>query len=274
MEKDTYEKYLVGKKLGETDEFRLYECKLPDGKVAIFKIAVEVESNGILDRESDILRTMRDAALLYEAEYVKVSGKPDATLGYQIMFPNLIDSFVLPEQGDRRVSILSFTNVGDDLGRMVPIGHITERDRVRIDPKTSAWVLGKLLKLLVFTHNQGIINGRLTGDNVLIEPDQHYVSVFDWSCATRSPFGGILRGGDAGEEISQVTSLVIEAMGGDPDTGELLPDSQLTDKSYQNFLIKLLTGYGGDAVSAHADFYETVRSLWSRGFWPFTTYKL
>lgn len=266
------DKYTVGTLLGETDQFRIYQCQLPDGGVGILKIAVSLAQNGILDREAFILQTLREEAERCEKEYRKQN--PDKVLNYAVQFPNLADSFVSPDQGDRRINIMNFVNVSDDLGRLVPIEHVITRDRVCVDPRTSAWIMGKILKLLSFAHGQGISVGRIAAENILLERDQHYVAFFDWSHA-------ILHAGNevpvevACGEISQAAKAVISLLGGNPDTGELPPDDQLEDDRYAQHLFALAQGEENDSWCAHEDFYKLIRNtLGWRGYHPFTTYSL
>ena len=266
------DKFIVGKKIGETEQFTLYQCGIPNGEVGIIKIANSVAENGLLDREAFILRSLRDEADRCEEEYAKENPGIEKVLNYQICFPNLVDSFVSEEQGGRRINVMSFIHVGDDLGRLVPLGHLVSRDHVRVDPKTSAWILGKLLKILVFAHSQSLSIGQLTGENILIERDNHFVAIFDWSQAI---FSTDLSSSVTCEEISLATKEVILALGGDPETGELPGDNQLTDDRYERYLHSLASGSESNASKAHADFYELIRaSLGWHGYHPFTTYNL
>ena len=270
---ETDEKYVVGKALGETEDFRLYQCSIPTGGVGILKIAASVANNGVLDREAFILQTLRDEAVRLEEEYAKVKTDPKRLLNYQIMFPNLVHSFISEDEGGRRINVVNFNHVGDDIGRLVPINHLVSRDHIRVDPRTSAWILGKLLKLLVFVHSQGMSTGQVTGENILIERNKHYVAFFDWSKATIH--GDNTPSEIACEEISQVTKEVILALGGNPNTGVLPADVQDKDGRYAAYLYGLACGSESDASKAHEDFYEFIRTtLGWHGYHPFTTYSL
>jgi hypothetical protein len=257
--------------IGETEQFRLYECELPGGEVGILKISVSATENGVLDREAYILQVLQEEADLAEKDYGRKN--PGKVLNYRICFPNLVESFIAPDQGGRRVNILKFTHVGDALWRLAPITHLASRDYVRVDPRTSAWMLGKMLKLLVFTHSLGLENGQVTGENFLVERDQHYVALFDWSKATNHQDSGV-PSKVASEEISRVATEVILALGGNPETGELPADEQLVDDRYARHIHNLAKGNVSDAYEAHTEFYKLIRALWPREFWPFTSYKL
>jgi hypothetical protein len=266
------DKYLVGKLIGETDQFRIYQCELPEGGVGILKIAVSPAQNGLLDREAFILQALREEAEKSEEEYRKQN--PDKVLNYAIQFPNLVDSFISPEQGNRRINIMNFVNVSDDIGKLVPIEQVVTRDRVRVDPRTSAWIMGKILKLLSFAHGQGISVGRITAENILLEREEHYVAFFDWSEAMVHMENDVPVE-VAGQEISQAAKVVISLLGGNPYTGELPADEQLEDDRYAQHLFALAQGKEKDSFRAHGAFYDLIRNAlgWS-GKHKFTTYSL
>ena len=262
--------YLVGAELGRTERFDLFHCQTEEmPKCGIIKIAPTVAENGILDREAFLLREMSKTAVELEAAYAKVKTS-SSTLNYQFFFPNLVESFVWEEEGGRRINILNFSHIAKELFDLVPIGHIASRDRFRVDPRTSAWMLGKLLKLLSFAHEQGIAVNALTGDNILINKDQHYVSVFDWTLATVED-GGLTQD-MVSQEIRSATEEVILALGGNPETGEIPADEQLIDGRYEELLKSLIHGSKESAYMTHEKFYEIVWSIWPRGFHPYSTY--
>ncbi|MFA6535829.1 MAG: hypothetical protein WC250_00210 [Candidatus Paceibacterota bacterium] len=267
--------YQVGKQIGQTEHHRIYECTLPDGQPAILKIALETSDNSSLDHEAVIIRIMTEEAKLLEAEFAETSEAkehPEIRLNYHFYFPALIESFIADEQGGRRINVVAFPNVAKKLVELVPILHLTTRDRIRIDPRTSAWILGKLLKMLGFTHNLNIEIGNLSGDNILINREGHFVAVFDWTGAKFAD--GALSDGVKAKEISQVTRAVVVALGGDPETGELLEDAQLPDEKYRELLQKLLSEGEASAKQAHGDFYRLVYGQWPREYHPFTAYPL
>lgn len=263
----------IPKLLGETEHFRMYECQLPEltSGAGILKISATVADNLVLDREAMLLKMMRDEAKRLEEEYSKVKKDPLHRLGYEFCFPDLVDSFLAEDQEERRVNILRFPLV-DGLDHLVPIEHITERDKVRVDPKTSAWMLGKTLKVLVFAHDQNISLENWE-ENILIERDQHYVILFDWSAAVMHPDG--LSQEVARKEIAQAAQAVITALGGNPKTWQIPADPQDPEGTYGKYLQYLANEHEHSASRAHTRFYEIVRSLWpDRGFWPFTSYPI
>lgn len=262
--------YAIGSLLGETETFALYECFLPDDSVGILKIAKAVKDNGPLDREAYLLQLMREKALEIEAEAARVEPR-EREMGYQRFFPNLIESFIAVDQGNRRVSILSFTEISDKLSDLAPLEQLASREHIRVDPKTSVWILGKLLKMLDFAHFQGV-NVKLDGENILINRERHLVTIFDWS--ESMIIGGEVSPSDACMEIQRAAKEVILALGGDPEMGKIPKDSQLKDDGYERLLFSLVDGHETSANVAHKKFYKFVRAEWPGKFHPFTAYAL
>ncbi|MFA4846318.1 MAG: hypothetical protein WC654_07235 [Patescibacteria group bacterium] len=265
--------YEVGDQVAEASGYNLYLCKQEGtGRQCLLQVAVDVTGNGALDRAAFLLKELKRRADELEAEYEKVKKDPKSTLNYDLGFPELVDSFVSEEQGGRRINILAFRNV-EDVSRMVPIGNIVEKDRQRVDLRTSAWVMGKSLKLLAFAHGMGISIKRVDTTNILIEPDQHYVVFFDLSEA-ETYSDGMVPGEQRGADIAQAAQAVIAILGGDYESMSIPDDDDGKYKRYTDHLLGLAGGSQHDAHSAHTRFYELVDELWEHGFYPFTTYNL
>ncbi len=264
--------YAVGERLGSTDRFALYACTLPDGTPCILKIASAREHNGTLEREAYILHLLRERADSIEAQ--AADAEPEkGELGYRKFFPTLIESFTAPDQGNRQVLILSFAEACKELGELVPIQHLASREHVRVDPKTSVWIIGKLLKMLDFTRLVGVTTD-INGENILLNRDKHVVLIFDWSKSSLISMmdGPTERSKIAGVEISQAAKEVILALGGDPETGILPKDSQLEGNHYEQLLTSLASGEVTDPGKAHEKFYTYVRSVWPSKYHPFTAH--
>lgn len=266
--KSPTQEYGVGERLGGTDTFTLYACTLPNGASGILKIATAKEHNGSLDREAFVLQTLRERAALVEERAAKREpGKGE--MGYRHFFPELIEGFIATDQDERYVLILGFSEIAKQLFDLAPLEHLISREHIRVDPKTSVWIMGKLLKLLDFAHRQGI-SVTINGENILINRDQHKVVIFDWSQSTI--VDGTVSADIACEEISQAAREVITALGGDLETGNLPVDDQLTDDWYQKLLWSLASGNINNASEAHTQFYKLVRPVWPSKFHPFTAY--
>lgn len=267
--------YDVLRRMGETATFTLYEgTRVSDTRSCIIKVAKTTDHNALLDREALVLTHLRDAAARLEEEYARIKKGPEM-LNYHFCFPELLESFICATQGNRRISVLAFQEVAD-VKTLIPLRHIIEKQRARIDPRTSAWIMGKFLKVLAFVHDQGVTVETVTADNMLIEPAQHYIAFFDWSSARLLSRPDALDRGM--QEVAASARVVIEALGGSYTTGSLPAHPDLTDR-YRTLLTKIARNGYADASMAHTDFYSLIRELWPRTpdrstFHPFTTIPL
>ncbi len=257
--------YRVIKEVAKSKYYHIYLCEQKDtGRQCLLQIASVAEHNGKLQRAAYILTEFARHADKLEEEYEKVKTDPKVLLNYKLGFPELVDSFICQEQGGRQINILAFRNV-EDVSDMVPLVNITAKDNLCIDLRTSAWIMGKVLKLLDFAYGQGISVGLMTSENILINAEQHYVVIFDWIAAQthdETVPKEIQR-----REISQAASAVVIALGGNVKTG-IFPEKG--NKEYIDYLLKLARGNVSNAGKAHKDFYEIVDKTWKREFYPFT----
>lgn len=260
--------YKVGNKVAETEKYRLYLCR-PSGATAdhLLQVSSAVEYNGALDRAAYILEKLFAEAMRLEEEYERVKKDPKHLLNYQLCFPEVVDTFVLASQGGRRVNILAFREISD-VRVMVPLSNIAHRDRLRVDLRTSVWIMGKLLKILAFAHDAGITVGDLGLGNILIELEQHYVVIFNWADA-RLMTGGVTRS-VVREEIMCAARATIEILGGTPEGG-IPDDGSPAHMPYQHHLIELARNVAGNASRAHQEFYALVDELLPHGYHPFTS---
>jgi hypothetical protein len=161
--------------------------------------------------------------------------------------------------------------IKEQVMELAPLERIASRENTRVDPRTSAWIMGKLLKLLTFTHDHGVTS-TITGENILINKNEHFVALFDWSNSLQreEPLSGHVAAG----EIAAAAKEVIKALGGNPDTGELPQDDQLPDVRYEAFLWNLACEKQDNAHEAHQGFYRLVDELWPKGFHPYAAYPL
>lgn len=260
-------KYGLHGKVADTEGYRLYLCvEQATARQCLLQVAAEDKHNGALDRAAYILGELKRLSDELEEEYAQVKKDPKVMLNYDLGFPELLDSFICQEQGGRRINILAFKFV-EDVSKMVPLTNIISKDRQRVDLRTSVWIMGKLLKLLVFTHSANISAGLLGGNNILIEPDQHYVQIFDWSSAKIHQDG--LPVEIRCREISHAAQAVIAVLGGNYQTGVFPDDGDPGFARYTQYLLKLARGGETKVERAHAQFYELVDGLWKREFYPF-----
>jgi len=263
--------YVVGSELGSNNRFKFYQCVVDEDKSCILKIARKPAFNGLLDRETFLLKTLEQSALELEVEYKKVN-KTDKLLNYHFFFPKLLESFISNEQGGSRISIVSFNHVANDLSDLTPLSYLKEKEEARIDPRSSAWILGKLLTMLAFLKDQSVFVNDLSGDNIFINRSQHYVMLFDWTQATSG--NGEISKDLAALNISKVAKEVIKALDGYFVSKKLPENDQLIGNDYEKYLFELSSGLWKDFILAHKKFYDIVLSVWPREFYRFKTYYL
>ncbi len=263
--------YRVLNIVGENSSFRYFRAVAEDNleQELMVKIGVSTAQNGSLDREAFLLGEFREHADQLEAEYARKFPGANA-LNYTVGFPLVRETFVVPEQGGRRVIVMEF-QASPRLVELIPVSFIRERDRLRVDVKTSAWIMGKFLKILVFAHSQGFAVGNLHDrESILIEKDHHLVTLLDWSSAKRNIDASVAR-----EEIVTAAHTVWRLLGGSEQVLTLPSDDDPHfDPRYVEVLASLGRGAYSDASTAHTAFYREVEAIWERNFHPFTTLPL
>lgn len=260
--------YEVGGELGSNKKFKYYSCSSGLNNVYMLKIARKSAWNGLLDREAFLLQTMEKEAQELELEYAKTK-KSDKKLNYHFFFPQLIETFISEEQSGSRITILNLAHVAKSIGDLSPVSHLLTKESVIVDPRTSAWILGKLLTALSFTKGSNIFVKDLSGDNILINRSQHYVTILDWTEAILS--NAEIPKSMVSEMISQAATEIFTVMGGDLKTKALPKHQQLDGNLYESHLKNMMAGYFSDVSKAHKAFYDIVLSAWPREFYKFTT---
>jgi hypothetical protein len=257
---------ILGEKVADTTAYRVYLCQeLGSGRTCLLQISAESTHNGGLDRAAYVLKELRKAADQLEELYATQSnGKK---LHYDRLFPVLVDSFTAASQGGRRVNVLAFTDV-EAPTQMVPLSNLAEKDRLRVELPSSAWIMGRLLKLLVLVHDENISVGSLSGNNILLDVKQHFAVVFDWSSATTHP--SAVPASVRKEDIANAAKAVFGAIGGNPKSGAYICANN-DERSYYEFLWNLASRREASAQHAHEQFYELSDRLFGRGFKEFHT---
>ncbi len=261
--------YEIGSLFFENELFRFYEvhCKKYKDEPLLLKIPKNKANNYLLEKEELLLKDMESCSFLLDQKY-KEEVKKDETLGYQICFPKVIDSFVASTEQNRFVLILSLKSFVDALKDFFCVQKILDK-KYRIDPKTSVWILGKTLKFMHFVHSQNIIINDLSIKNLFIDQKNHLIHILDWTNSSMLP---ALNKKDVILEIKKLASTVILLLGGNTSTGVIPDHGHLEGDGilYREILINLLRKNNFDASLAHKYFYENVEKIWKREYYPFT----
>lgn len=269
--RESKKSYVVNARVAETETFTAYSCA-PEGTASdthLLKIAKEPKHNALLDREAYILKLLFDESKKQEEAYQKAHPGSEVKMNYHLTFPMLVETFISIDQKWRRVLILHVGHAVQSLSELTPLINIERREGLRIDQRSSAWIMGKVLKALVFAHGVGIIVNNLSRNNILLQKEEHLVMIFDWSgaeltdeTATKNP-----------DDIAQLARAIIRAMGGDLERGTI-PEDADSFVEYNNMLRRFALGKARSAQKAHEEFYSLVDKLWPREYYPFTTHPL
>ena len=133
----------VGRRIGESSKFRIYLGKTPSEQSVILKVAKTFEDGDILASEAgefNILYVFSEQI----AEFERKAGLESAR--YDLLFANLIASFIEPTQDDRRINVFAMPEI--DVSELIPLTKLSST--VEIDARTSVWILGRLFKFYSF----------------------------------------------------------------------------------------------------------------------------
>lgn len=263
--------YEVSQALAKGLRANFYLCReVNTERRLILMIAQDLELNPYLERVTYSLGRLKDYSDAYEEEYAKQQCAEGATeiklLHYDWLFPQVFDSFCSIEQDGRKILILDYPDA-DLLGGM-PLMQIRKKN-LRVDLKTSAWIMGRFLKLLSFL--QGSNAWIQVGiDDYFLIPDQHRLLKLDFSdlliLADCSP-------GRRAIEIRQAAKIILNLIGVTWDAKYWKYEYELEDekdKQYLNILAWLYYHTPSHSFSAYESFYCVVNEIWGRKFHPFT----
>lgn len=250
------------------DLCNLYHCaRTFDGKetAAIFKVARQPADNDLVVQEASVLRQ-----LAANQEYKQ----------FHAYVPQLVDSFDYRDPlspVSRSVNVLAYEE-----GPYFSLQDVRACYLQGIDPKDMAWMWRRLLIALGFAHTCGMIHGAVLPSHVLIQPEQHGLTLIDWSYAASNPTLGAYIPAIVSEyqawyppEVlskeppSPSTDLYMGALcmiyllGGDPITG-VMPDS--TPKRMQSFFrgvaLKKPAQRPQHALTLLDEFTDLIERLW------------
>lgn len=255
-------RYYIDELIARTSASNFYFCH--DNEEQFFlQISASLTQNPKNDFAAYLLRDLSRVSELYENSFRKKF--PDQHLNYSWLFPRIRDSFRPLNQAGRIVNIMSIDGL-PNLKRAVPLSNIRDKDHLLVDLASNVWITGRMLKLLVFTHDQNI-SIKLSSDNVIIEPEQHRVVVLDWTKANlfQEAIPELTRCNDIASVAK--TSLII--MGEDESNG------RYGDNDYVSLLRELAKAKQSDAQKAYQDFEFSHASLLDRNqFYKFSTFPI
>jgi hypothetical protein len=244
--------------LAETATYRIYLCEEVKTKQEhLLMISTTAAHNGSLSKMAFVLGELNKASAEYEVENARSSEKK---IHYDWLFPMLKESFISTSQNGRRVLIVSFA--GTNVANATSLSSIKHKAQ-RMSLETSAWVMGRLLKLIAFTQEICITGLHLLEDSVWVDLEDHHMVVLDWSEIIIFP--GSVPSEACARDISLAAKIIFKALGGDVKTGLYRYDE---NHPYPKYLWQLATKNSGLGVQEHKQFYEFIHGLFGSGFRP------
>jgi serine/threonine protein kinase len=134
----------------------------------VFKIARLPLDNELLNREAEALRLLR-------------SGDPKL----HPFFPELIDSFLYKDER----SVQRRGNILPQLAGWYSLEDLREKFPAGISPLDMAWMWRRILWLLGYAHEQGLVHLAVLPNHVLIQPEMHGVMLVDWCYSQKADDG-------------------------------------------------------------------------------------
>lgn len=243
----------VGGRIGEASKFRIYSGKTDNDEQVILKVAKTFEDGDILAEEAskfNILRTFETQVALLQEQ------KSHTNSHYDWLFANLNSSFMEPTQGDRRINVFTIPDI--DLSKLIPLTKLY--GEIKIDARTSVWILGRFLKfysffeLLAASEENSVARYPLfSPDNYLIGPEKHRLIYYN--------FSGDMADVVAFDFVKAIAKFIL-------DWAIIRDDS--SEQRYFN-LLKDFSEYGRNSFEkAHNDLYRLVKELWGIQYHPFT----
>lgn len=259
-------RYEVIKRIGHDRSMNYYVCQNEVEEWLILAIAVTMEQNGDVDRVSYLLKRTAIGSDETEREYAEQTQNSNK-LHYDWLFPQVVESFILQEQGQRNIVILRFLDA--NLRKSFALKQIVD-NKQRVDLKTSAWIMGRMLKLLGFLHENRILTP-IWLNSFLLEPENHRLLMLEWTDATLSMQVTKAQSCMAIRQAAECTMTLLDVQCFDNGWKYPYPIAE-GELRYIILLQEMQRGEYYDAYEAHREFYALIGELWGRKYHPFTTY--
>lgn len=246
--------------VAKNNRFELFQCNNKSGEEFLYQVPTEIGDEHV---DTNVFFLDKLNALSNDVQALS-----ETVLNYNLGFPSVVDRFVEDEKSSY---VLKFNGV-EQISDIIPIIKL-HKEGFKVDLRTSAWIMGKLLKTLSFAHANKIEICDISANNILIYPNMHYVIVFDWSKAELTKITSVI----AKREIKKAANVLIKAVGGDLESARLCD----ADDLYISYIEKLADNGETSAAKAHTIFYGVVDelcsipgSVWKSGFHEFKTQKI
>lgn len=162
--------YVIQEAIGAGDLASIYQGVDGDGHPVVVKMSRTAIVNDLLVREASALMTLKAAAKNYHG-----------MMPWNRFFPSIVDAFKVKDH----LRVVRHVNVFkiEQLGPCVPLTELVAQFPKGIDPRHFVWIFKRLLAILGFAHDAGIVHGAVIPTHVLIRPADHSLMLVDWSYA-------------------------------------------------------------------------------------------
>lgn len=242
----------VEKLIGESSKFRVYLGHIRDQQVVV-KVAKTFKDNDVLVKDARTFNTLRTFDLHLQDMSERLHQN---TVDYNLLFANLVSSFMAESQGDRRINV--YTTPGLNFDSAMPLAKLSTQ--FEIDARTSVWIIGRLFKfygmfeLLKIARNLDACNYPVFSEHdYFIGPEIHRLVYYNFSDEIYDVY--------ATEIVKHIASYMLKWTVFD-DTSE--------NQRYQSLLEDFSMHGRETAAKAHEDLYDLIRELWGIHYYPFT----
>ena len=151
------------------DICNLYRCQMRgDGLWSVLKIARTHLSNQYVLRESQTLKRLQNE---------------DRERKFAPFLPQAIGTLNYEQAGNEPPRVAEVLGYHQGIGGpddLYTLEEIRDAYPSGIDSRDMAWMWRRLLSILGFVHQSGIVHGSVTPDHVLIEPKDHKLVLIGW----------------------------------------------------------------------------------------------
>ena len=193
----------------------------------VAKITTEVEDNDLAQNEVRTIKTLREAV--------------DDSYDFGKHLPVLLSQF---KTTDGPIGTIWERMEGCDLFQ------VREKYPTGVPQEHAVWMLNRILLVLGFVHQQGVLHGNIDPSHIMIRPRDHNGWLIDWSYAIEKPKSsgqGFRVWNEAysapevqhkgtplpSSDLYSLGKVMIFCLGGNPETGEM-PDR--VDERLQRFI--------------------------------------
>jgi serine/threonine protein kinase len=154
--------FVVSSPLEGEDIFSAYTCTVNGGAAGLFRVAKGQQFNPFLENEARVIQRLREGE------------RPDSVfLKYT---PQVVESFVSADR--RRVNVLTLVESPDQYYSLAEVRAAYPNG---VEPRVMAWMGRRMLEIVAYAHQKGVVHGSLVPTKFVIHPASHAGVIHDWT---------------------------------------------------------------------------------------------